>query len=120
MMKRVLTITLSSDWMSGIKAAGISAIEGITKNEYQGETLNFETPGVFFSKLTENRWNIVGSLQSDGKAGVRELSRRIGRDVRRVHDDITVLIALGLIEKQKDKLYCPYSDIHVDMHIKAA
>ena len=119
-MKRVLTITLSPDWISGLKDAGRKAKKGIEQSEYQGETINFETPGIFFSQLTENRWNIVRSLQDEGEAGVRELARRIERDVRRVHDDIIVLTLLGLIEKQDDKLCCPFSDIHVDMHIKAA
>ena len=119
-MKRVLTITLSADWITGLKDAARKANKGIQQSKYQGETINFETPGVFFSQLTENRWNIVRSLQDEGEAGVRELARRIGRDVRRVHDDITVLTLLGLIEKRDDKLICPFADIHVDMHIKAA
>ncbi|WP_459873182.1 HVO_A0114 family putative DNA-binding protein [Endothiovibrio diazotrophicus] len=43
------------------------------------------------------------------------------RDVRRVHDGVGVLLDLGLIEKDdQGKLLCPYADIHVDMHLKAA
>lgn len=119
-MKQVLVITLSSDWKEGLINAANKANKGIEKGAYQGETLNFESPGVFFSKLTKNRWDIVRVLQAQGQAGVRELARRVGRDVRRVHDDISVLLELGLIEKRNDKLVCPYADIHVDMHMKAA
>ena len=119
-MKQVLVITLISDWKKELIKAGDKAKKGIEKGEYQGETLNFESPGIFFSKLTKKRWDIVRMLQTHGQAGVRELARRVERDVRRVHDDIGVLLELGLIEKRDDKLVCPYTDIHVDMHMKAA
>ena len=36
---------------------------------YQRETLNFETPGTFFGKLTERRWSIIDALQA-GPDGV--------------------------------------------------
>jgi predicted transcriptional regulator len=73
---RNLTITLNSDWMSALKAAGASAKE----STYQGETLNFESASSFFGKLTERRWNMIHALQSDGgDVGVRELARRLGR-----------------------------------------
>jgi len=119
-MKQILVITLSSDWKEGFIKAGNKAKKGIEKGTYQGESLNFESPGIFFSKLTKNRWDIVRVLQAQGQAGVRELARRVGRDVRRVHDDISILLELGLIDKRNGKLICPYTDIHVDMHMKAA
>ncbi|MEO8411316.1 MAG: DNA-binding protein [Propionivibrio sp.] len=85
---------------------------------YQGEHLNFDTPAAFFSQLTEKRWMIVHTLQGAGTVGVRELARRVGRDVKRVHEDAAALVNLGLIERsEKGELVCPFSDIHVDMHL---
>lgn len=116
-MKRTLTITIDDDWESDLRQAAKQAAKG----GYQGERLGFATPALFFGKLTERRWELVRALQKDGIAGVRELSRRVDRDVRRVHDDVGVLLELGLIEKnEQGKLVCPYADIHVDMHLKAA
>ncbi len=43
MNTRSLTITLGPDWRSALRKAGRSA----TATTYQGETLNFETPGAF-------------------------------------------------------------------------
>ena len=118
MNTRSLTITLGPDWRSALRKAGRSA----TATTYQGETLNFETPGAFFGHLTERRWAIVQALQQDGgTVGVRELSRRLGRDVKRVHEDATELVALGLVERNEaGALRCPFVDIHVDMHMAAA
>lgn len=118
MTKRRLTITLDPVWQAALRRAGRVA----TAATYQGETLNFETPAAFFGRLTERRWAIVHVLQQDGGiVGVRELARRLGRDVRRVHEDAAELVTLGLIERTATgALHCPFSDIHVDMHMAAA
>ena len=115
MEKRKLTITLQADWKGALRAAGQAA----QRDGYQGETLNFESPGEFFSRLTSRRWMMVNMLQSTATPlGVRELARRVGRDVKRVHEDANTLIDSGLIERNETgALYCPYSDIHVDMHM---
>lgn len=114
MEKRTLTITLQTDWKTALRAAGKAA----QKDTYQGETLNFQSPNAFFSRLTERRWIIINTLQQGGMMGVRELARQVGRDVKRVHEDAQILVELGLIERDTaGALYCPYTDIHVDMHI---
>ena len=112
---RSLTITLQPDWKAAIRQAGKRA----EASTYQGETLNFETPGAFFGKLTERRWSIIHALQADGgDVGLRELARRLNRDPSRVHADAAALLELGLIERtQAGALRCPFADIHVDMHI---
>lgn len=113
---RTLTITTNPDWKSALRTAGKRAVIGIQSGEYQGETLNFETPGAFFARLTERRWELLDVLLGSGTVGVRELARRLGRDVKRVHEDAAALVELGLIEKdERGALNCPFSNIHVDM-----
>jgi len=52
---------------------------------------------------------------------VRELARAVGRDVKRVHEDVTILAELGLLERTEGGgLICPYSSMHIDMYMKAA
>ncbi|MDR1709213.1 MAG: hypothetical protein LBS70_05785 [Candidatus Accumulibacter sp.] len=117
-MDRTLTITVSADVRARMTSAMSRAVE---TGRYQGEYLDFRTPALFFSKLSERRWNIVNALQGAGEVGVRELARRLGRDVKRVHDDAAALAELGLIEKTaRGALVCPYADIHVDMHLRKA
>jgi predicted transcriptional regulator len=117
-MERKLTITTRRDWAAALRDAGTVAAKGIKRGTYQGETLNFETPGAFFSRLTSNRWAMLAELQGAGSVGVRELARRPGRDVKRVHEDAIALAELGLIERSETgALSCPYVDIHVDMHV---
>jgi predicted transcriptional regulator len=52
---------------------------------------------------------------------VRELARVVGRDVKRVHDDIVILAELGLLERtDSGGVTCPYSSMHIDMYMQAA
>jgi predicted transcriptional regulator len=114
MSGRTLMITMTDDWRSSLRSAGRHA----TGRTYQGEVLNFETAGSFFGKLTERRWAMVHALQGQGPMPVREVARRVGRDVRRVHDDIQVLTELGLVERTEDGgVECPFETVHIDMRL---
>ncbi len=120
-MSRTLTITRTSNWKDALRGAGARAAKGVRSGRYQGETLNFESPAQLFSRLTEKRWQLIHVLQGVGTIGVREAARRVGRDVKRVHEDLQVLAQLGLIERDADgSVQCPYDDIHLDMHIESA
>lgn len=112
---RTLTITLQPDWRAALRQAGRKAQAA----RYQGETLNFESPGAFFGRLTARRWALVTAMLGQGTLGVRELARRVGRDVKRVHEDVQVLAELGLVERDEaGGVLCPYADVHIDMHVQ--
>lgn len=118
MEKRTLTVTINPDWRASLRAAARGAFAA---DAYQGETLNFETPAAFFARLTEKRWAMLHALQGAGEVAVRELARRLGRDVKRVHEDAGALVELGLIERtERGGLVCPFDDIHFDMHLRRA
>ncbi|SDY33958.1 Predicted transcriptional regulator [Allochromatium warmingii] len=117
MATRTLTITLQPDWRAALRTAGRRAQAA----HYQGETLNFETAALFFSHLTERRWAVIQALLGAGAMSVRELSRRLGRDVKRVHADVTVLAELGMLERTPNGgVLCPFEDIHVDLRLRQA
>jgi predicted transcriptional regulator len=118
MAERTLTITVDADWRDALRNAARTAFAATT---YQGETLSFATPSAFFGKLTPRRWDLLHVLQGAGEVPVRELARRAGRDVKRVHEDILALADLGVVERTpRGGVICPYSDIHVDMHLREA
>ncbi len=109
--------TLQSDWRAALRKAGRTALS----ERYQGETLNFETPGAFFGRLAERRWALVQTIPGAGQLSVRELARRVERDVKRVHEDVTGLTELGLIERtERGGVSCPFEDIHIDLRLRRA
>ena len=117
MTERTLTITLQPDWKAALRAAAQAA----QADTYQGEVLNFETPAQFFGQLTEKRWHLVRAAHGKGELSVRELARTVGRDVKRVHEDIVILAGLGLLERtESGGVVCPFSSMHIDMYLKAA
>lgn len=117
MKQRHLTISLQPDWRAALRSAGARA----RASSYQGERLNFESPGVFFSRLSEKRWALVNALQGQGEMAIRELARRVGRDVKRVHEDVQVLTELGLVERTEGGgVVCPFAEVHIDMRLLAS
>jgi len=59
--RRRLTITMTPDWRAALRQAGKAG----QADRYQGETLNFESPGAFFGRLTE-----LGLVERDDAGGV--------------------------------------------------
>ena len=117
MKERRLTITMQPDWRGALRAAGKS----VKAKTYQGEVLNFEGPGQFFGQLTEKRWAVVRACQGKGELSVRELARALGRDVKRVHDDVVMLAELGLVERTEGGgVFCPLTSMHIDMYLETA
>ena len=112
--RRTLTITMSPDWRAALRRAEKAA----QAYRYQGETLNFESPGAFFGRLTERRWALVTALLGQGTLAVRELARRVGRDLKRMHEDVQVLAELGLVERNDaGGVLFPFADVQIGMHV---
>ena len=117
---RTLTITIDPDWKGLLRAVGHKTSTGIATGQPQGETLNFETPAAFFSHLNERRWLLLRDMLGQGTVGVRELARKVGRDVKGVHTDAKILVDIGVLEKDaRGALRCPYDRIHIDMVMQA-
>ena len=94
-----------------------AALEG---NE-QGAIISFETPALLFRVLTQKRWELLAAMTGAGAMSIRETARRIGRDVKAVHGDVTVLLNAGLLRKTQDgKILFPYDAVHVDFLLSAA
>lgn len=80
-----------------------------------GARIGFASPELLWKVLTAKRWAILQQLTGQGPIGVRELARRVGRDVKGVHTDVQALIAAGLLLRADDgKIEFPYDSVHVD------
>ncbi|WP_295433413.1 transcriptional regulator [uncultured Thiodictyon sp.] len=91
------------------------------RGEPQGCFISFPSHEDLWATLTANRWAILKALTGAGPLGVRELARRIGRDVKGVHTDAQALVLCGVIDKSADgKLLFPYDLVHVEFMLKAA
>ena len=83
-------------------------------------TFTFSSPAQLFSVISPKRWELIEHLQKIGPSSVRGLARSLGRDVRRVHDDVTALCDWGIIERSEEgKVFVPYDVIHADFDLRA-
>jgi predicted transcriptional regulator len=89
--------------------------------EPQGCFITFQSHEDLWTTLTANRWKILKAMTGAGPLGVRELARRVGRDVKGVHTDAQALAACGVIEKTADgRLLFPYDEVRLEIVLKAA
>jgi predicted transcriptional regulator len=52
--------------------------------------------------LSPARWTLLESLRAAGPLSIYELAKRLSRDYKNVHTDVTQLAALGVIERTSD------------------
>lgn len=59
----------------------------------------FATPELLWQVLTAKRWELLKALCGAGPISIREAARRVQRDVKAVHADITALLKAGVIDR---------------------
>jgi predicted transcriptional regulator len=83
-------------------------------------TFTFASPAQLFSVISPKRWELIETLQRLGPSSVRGLARSLGRDVKRVHEDVRGLLDWGIIERTETGKVCvPYDVIHADFDLRA-
>jgi predicted transcriptional regulator len=83
--------------------------------------LTFSSPAQLFSILSPKRWELIERLQALGPSTIRGLARALGRDVKRVHEDISVLVEWGLVDKDVgSKVFVPFEEIEADFVLRGA
>lgn len=80
--------------------------------------VGFEDVGELFSVFTPKRWDLIGTLRSDGPMTVAELARTLKRDYKNVYNDCERLIEWMALEKDESgRIFAPYDEIVVDMKL---
>jgi predicted transcriptional regulator len=91
------------------------------RGEKQGNRISFASFDLMHRVLTPNRWRMLQAMMGAGPVGVRDLSRRLDRDVKSVHTDVQALLSAGVIDRKEDgKVEFPYNAAHVDFTVEAA
>ena len=65
------------------------------------EVVSFANLPLLLRTLSPARWALLQDLKKN-PASIYELAKRLQRDYKNVHTDVTQLAALGLIERQAD------------------
>lgn len=83
--------------------------------------ISFATPELLWRVLTAKRWELLKALCGAGPVSIREAARRVGRDVKAVHGDVTALLNAGLLDRAAEGgIVFPYEAVKVEFLLKAA
>ncbi len=107
---------------------GVSSLEETEermRRAFQGEKqrayIGFASLELLWKVLTPKRWEILRTMTGAGPLAIRELARRVDRDVKSVHGDVQSLLKAGVLDRTDDgRIEFPYDQIHVDFVVRAA
>ena len=110
------TVTLSVASRADVTRRAMAAFDG----RPQGAHISFASAELLWQTLTRKRWELLQALTGQGVMSIREAARRVGRDVKAVHGDVSALIAAGVIDRVDGGIVFPYDAIHVDFMLTRA
>lgn len=111
------TVTLEVASREDVTRRALEAFRG----RRVGARISFATPELLWKVLTAKRWEILRAMAGQGPLTIREIARRVGRDVKAVHGDVHALIDAGLLERNLTRRVAfPFDAIRVDFTLRAA
>ena len=82
--------------------------------------ISFATPELLWKVLTAKRWELLKVLCGAGPVSIREASRRVGRDVKSVHRDVTALLNAGVLNRNAGgQIVFPFEAVKVEFLLQA-
>jgi predicted transcriptional regulator len=103
------TVTLSVASRETLNQRFTAALQG----EEQGDHISFASVELLWETLTKKRWDILQAMTGEGVLSIRAVARRVGRDVKAVHGDVTALLQAGVIDRTADGVVFPYDAVNV-------
>ena len=92
-----------------------------TGKSQKSARISFATPELLWQVLTLKRWELLKALCGAGPVSIREAARRVGRDVKAVHSDITALLNAGVLERAAGGgIVFPFEAVKVEFLLQAA
>jgi predicted transcriptional regulator len=83
--------------------------------------ISFASPELLWQVLTAKRWELLKALCGAGPVSIREAARRVERDVKAVHGDVTALLNAGLLDRTEDgRIVFPFDAVKVEFLLQAA
>jgi len=111
MSKRSINVHVEAD-NDRLAQRFVDAWHRAERSERVAEThLSFESWESLSKVLTAKRLELLRHLHRNRAGSVAELARALGRDYKRVHEDVEALAAAGLIDRNEHGLTAGYEEI---------
>lgn len=80
----------------------------------------FATQELLWKKLTPKRLEILNAMVGAGPISIRELARRVARDVKAVHGDVHVLLQEKVIVRTDGgQIELPFDEVRLEVAMKS-
>lgn len=83
--------------------------------------VNFENPSDLRALLTDRRVELLQSIMDEQPESIRQLSERLDRDVKTVHDDLGILSEYDIVHFEQagraKRPFVPYDTIQISLEI---
>lgn len=110
------TVTISVASRDKIRERARRAAAG----EPQGAHITFPSVDLLWRIISPKRLEILRVLAGSDRLSIREVARRVGRDVKAVHGEIHGLADAGIVSIDAEGVFLGYDEIHVDFTLQAA
>ena len=81
----------------------------------------FASPELLWQVLAAKRWELLKALCGIGPVSIREAARRVDRDVKAVHGDVTALLNAGVLDRTEGgRIIFPFEAVKVEFMLQAA
>jgi len=116
----MVTVRLSS--MADLKARFAEAVHRAERGDVEeaAPSIEFASYEEMHKVLAPSRLAIIRTLAGQGALSIREIARRVGRDIQAVHRDVTTLINAGVVDRTSEGVEFPYDRIHFEYDVSAA
>lgn len=111
------TLRIRIESADDIEAAVRTAAEGAASDE---AGLSFVSYEQMHRILSPKRLEILRCMTGAAPMSIREISRRVGRDFKAVHGDVTALVVAGVLDRDAHGVAFHYDALHFEFDILAA
>ena len=117
-MSRPLEIRLGAagDALDRFEAAWHRVAEGRAMRPLN--VLSFDNLPLMLRTLSLARWTLLQKLSEEGPLSIYELAKRLARDYKNVHTDVTRLAAIRLIQREADgRVTVPWELLRAELRL---
>jgi len=111
-------VTIGVESLSGARARLSAAMSRKLKDA--SPRIDFASAELLWKILAPNRLEILRAMSGAGPLALREIARRVSRDVKGVHTDVHAMLVAGVLDRVEDGFIFPFDAIHVDFVLQAA
>jgi predicted transcriptional regulator len=81
------------------------------------DNITFLSWSALAAVMTDKRHELLRYLRRNPTPGIRALARALGRDYKRVYEDVQALMAVGLVDNEGGILRADYDEIRASIKV---